>query len=176
MDKRWYVIQVQTGFEKKICETLPKILREKGFDVLNEDFFLPIEEVIEIHNGKRVVSERFLYPSYLFFHTIMTENIQKVIIRTPRVIGLIGKPYEPNVISDSEIENIKSGIERSKDTPKLAVTFGIGERVKVKSGAFLNFSGVVDSVDESKARLKIMVSIFGRSTLLELDYDHVEKI
>ncbi len=176
MNKKWYVIQIQTGFEKKVYDMLPKTLREKGFNILDEDFFLPIEEIIEIRNGKRVASDRFLYPSYLFFHAAITEDIQKVIIRFPRVIGIVGKAYKPNVVNDKEIESIKNGIERSKDAPKLAVTFETGERVKVKGGAFSNFSGVVDSVDEPKARLKIMVSIFGRSTLLELDYDQIEKI
>lgn len=174
--KKWYALQVQTGFEKQFVKILPKILKEKGYDINEDDLFLPVEEVIDIRKGKRTVSERFLYQSYLFIRADMTDNLQKVLIRMPRIIGIIGKPYKPSMIDEKEIESIKNRIEKSKDTPRLSIIYKIDDRVRVKDGAFSDFSGIVESVDDAKARLKIMVTIFGRSTPLELDYDQVEKI
>jgi len=174
--KKWYALQVQTGFEKQLAKGLPAILRNKGYEIEDEDIFLPVEEVIDIKKGKRVIHERFLYPSYLFIRANMTDDLQKTLIKMSRIIGIVGKPYKPNVIDDKEIGEIKKRIEKSKDTPRLSVIYNVNDRVRIKEGAFSDFSGIVESVDDAKARLKIMVTIFGRSTPLELDYDQVEKI
>ena len=173
----WYILQVYSGNEKKIEKELLAQTEKKGLRENISKILIPSEEVIEMKKGKKVSSERKFFPGYMLIQMIMDDEIWHIVKALPKVYGFLGgKKGEPIPVSQNEIDSILNQMKDGLEKPKPSVSFEIGEQVRVSDGPFSSFNGMVEEVDEEKARLKVSVSIFGRSTPVNLDYSQVEKI
>ena len=175
MAMRWYVLHVYSGFEKKVAESIREQAHQKGMDDLFEDVLVPTEEVIEMRRGQKVSSERKFFPGYVLVNMELGDDSWHLVKNTPKVTGFLGNRGQPSPISEAEAERILRQVQEGVERPKPSVTFEIGETVRVADGPFTSFIGLVDEVDEERARLKVAVSIFGRATPVELEYSQVEK-
>ena len=175
MAMRWYVLHVYSGFEKKVAESIREQIRQKGMGDLFEEIIVPTEEVIELRRGQKVNAERKFFPGYVLAKMEMTDDSWHLVKNTPKVTGFLGNRGRPSPISQAEADRILHQVQEGVERPKPSVTFEIGEQVRVADGPFTSFSGYVEEVDEERARLKVAVSIFGRSTPVELEYSQVEK-
>jgi len=174
-DFKWYVIHTQVGQEVKVKDMILSKIKETG---LNEDvaeILVPQEEVIEVKKGKKELVKKCMYPSYVFIKSKMSVNLYNTLRRLPYITGFVGSKNEPVPIDDAEIQKIIDKMNQAKETPRLSISFEHGEKVRVIEGPFSNFVGTVEEVDIAKGRLKILISIFGRPTPVELDYNEVEK-
>jgi len=172
---QWYIIQAYSGFEKKVAASIKDQADAKGLGENIEEVLVPTEEVVEMRRGKKVNAERKFFPGYILINMDMTDDTWHLVKDTPKVSGFLGSSGKPAPISDSEAKAILSQVQEGVDKPKRSIVYHIGETVKVADGPFASFNGVVEDIDEEKERLKIAVSIFGRSTLVELGYGQVEK-
>ena len=173
----WYILQVYSGNEKKIEKELLAQTEKKGLRENISKILIPSEEVIEMKKGKKVSSERKFFPGYILIQMVMDDEIWHIVKALPKVYGFLGgKKGEPIPVSQNEIDSILDQMKDGLEKPKPSVSFEIGEQVRVSDGPFSSFNGMVEEVDEEKARLKVSVSIFGRSTPVNLDYSQVEKI
>ena len=173
----WYILQVYSGNEKKIEKELLAQTEKKGLRDNISKILIPSEEVIEMKKGKKVSSERKFFPGYMLIQMVMDDEIWHIVKALPKVYGFLGgKKGEPIPVSQNEIDSILNQMKDGLEKPKPSVSFEIGEQVRVSDGPFSSFYGMVEEVDEEKARLKVSVSIFGRSTPVNLDYSQVEKI
>ncbi|MDO4641408.1 MAG: transcription termination/antitermination protein NusG [Neisseria sp.] len=179
MSKRWYVVQAYSGFEKNVQKTLKeRILREKMESYFGE-ILVPVEEVVDIKNGRRTVSERKFFPGYVLVEMEMTDESWHLVKSTPRVNGFIGgKANKPLPITPKEVDVIMGQVNAhgTDRKPKPKVEFDIGQQVRVNEGPFADFSGVVEVVDYEKNKLRVLVQIFGRETPVELEFGQVEKV
>lgn len=175
MAMKWYIVHVYSGFEKRVAQSIVEQAQLKGMDDLIEDVLVPAEEVVVMRRGSKVKSERKFFPGYVLAHMEMTDESWHLVKNTPKVTGFLGAGSRPMPISETEanriLHQVKEGIER----PKPSITFEVGEMVRVCDGPFASFNGLVEDVDEERARLKVAVSIFGRATPVELEYAQVEK-
>ena len=163
--------------KKKIERELLVQLEKKGMKDNLEKILIPSEEVIEMKKGKKVNTERKFFPGYMLLRMNMDDEIWHIVRKLPKVYGFLGgKKGEPIPVSQTEIDSILNQMKDGLEKPKPSVSFEIGEQVRVSDGPFSSFNGMVEEVDEEKARLKVSVSIFGRSTPVNLDYSQVEKI
>ncbi len=176
MAQRWYVVHVYSGFEKKVSASIKEQAEQKGMADLIGDILVPTEEVVEIRRGAKVSAERKLIPGYVLVHMDMTDQTWHLIKNTPKVTGFLGGKGKPVPISDTEAEHIIRQVKEGVERPRPSIRFEIGEQVRVSDGPFTSFNGMVEEVDEERARLKVAVSIFGRSTPVELEYAQVEKV
>ncbi|MCD6223403.1 MAG: transcription termination/antitermination factor NusG [Deltaproteobacteria bacterium] len=176
MEMKWYAVHTQVGFEKKVKESIEKKVELLGLKDKVEKVLIPIEEVIEIKKKGKKVKERRLYPSYVFIKTHLDNEVFNVIKKLAYVTGFVGSRKEPIPLSDEDISLIFEKLEKAKEAPRPAVSFEQGDKVRIADGPFTDFIGTVEEVNLDKARLKIKVSIFGRSTPVELDYNQVDKI
>ena len=172
---RWYVLHVYSGFEKKVAESIREQAVQKGMDDLFEEILVPTEEVIEMRRGQKVSSERKFFPGYVLVKMELSDDSWHLVKNTPKVTGFLGNRGQPSPISQAEADRILRQVQEGVERPKPSVTFEIGETVRVADGPFTSFIGLVDEVDEERARLKVAVSIFGRATPVELEYSQVEK-
>lgn len=172
----WYVVNVYSGYEKKVAEHIREQAAKKGLEDQIETIFVPTEEVVEIKKGAKVTSERQFFPGYVLIKMQLTDEIWHLVRHTPKVSGFLGAKGKPTRVGPSEVERIMAQVEEGVQKPKSTITFEVGEQVRVSEGPFMSFSGLVEEVDEEKQRLKVSVSIFGRSTPIDLDFMQVEKI
>ena len=176
MAKRWYIVHAYSNFEKKVADSIREKAAATGLAHLFDEILVPTEKVVEMRRGRKVDSERKFFPGYVLVRMEMTDEAYHLIKNTPKVTGFLGTDNRPTPIPDSEAARIMAQVQEGVERPKPAVSFEIGEQVKVADGPFASFNGTVEDVDEERARLKVAVSIFGRSTPVELDYAQVEKI
>ena len=175
--KNWYIIQTFSGFEQKVAETLKDIIKnkEKLLEDKVEDVLVPTHEVTEVKRGKRVQRKKKYFPSYVLVKMEMNKELYHMIKNINKVTGFLGTTGIPAPVPEKEINKIMGRIKEGTLAPKTQITFDIGEQVKVCEGPFASFSGLVEEVDEEKSRLKVSVSIFGRPTPIDLEYNQVEK-
>ena len=176
MAKRWYIVHAYTNFERKVADAIRERAKQAGLEHLFEEIVVPTEEVIEVRRGRKVQTERKFLPGYVLVKMEMTDPAFLLIKNTPKVTGFLGADNKAMPISDEEAARIHNHVEEGVERPKPTITFEIGEQVRVAEGPFASFSGSVEEVDEERARLKVAVSIFGRPTPVELEYNQVEKI
>ena len=171
----WYIVQTFSGFEHKVAETLKEAIKVKKLSDKITEVLVPVHEVTEVKRGKRVQRERKYFPSYVLVKMEMNKELYHMIKNIQKVTGFLGSEGIPARVSDAEINKILGNIKEGSLVPEPSVTFDIGEQVKVCEGPFASFTGLVEEVDEEKSRLKVSVSIFGRPTPVELEYNQVEK-
>src|SRR5438034_7296670 len=178
MASHWYVIHVYSGFEKKVGSAIREQAEQKGLGERFEEILVPTEEVVEVKRGAKVSSERKFFPGYVLVKMDLNDETWHLIKNTAKVTGFLGGGGrgKPVAISEAEAGRILKQVQEGVERPKPAVSFEVGEQVKVADGPFASFNGTVEDVDEERARLKVAVSIFGRSTPVELDYAQVEKL
>lgn len=174
---KWYVVHVYSGFEKSVQRSLiERIERAEMQDQFGE-ILVPVEEVIEMKSGQKNISERKFFPSYMFVEMEMTDETWHLVKNTNKVTGFVGgTTMRPTPISEKEVENILHQIQEGVEKPKPKVLFELGESVRVKEGPFTDFHGNVEDVSYNKSKLKVSVSIFGRTTTIEMDFNQVEKV
>ena len=173
---KWYIIHSYSGFERKVRESLESRITAFGLENKIGKVLIPTETVTEVRNGKKYTSERMFYPGYVLVEMDMDDHVWHVVKSTPRVTGFVGTGQQPTPLSDDEVKQIVYRVADSKEKPKLKVKFEKNESVRISEGPFATFTGVVDEVNEDRETLIVMVTIFGRSTPVELEFGQVEKI
>ncbi|HIA20862.1 MAG TPA: transcription termination/antitermination protein NusG [Alphaproteobacteria bacterium] len=175
MEQRWYIIHTYSGFEKKVAQAIRE-QAERSMPDLFEKVLVPIEQVVEMRRGQKISSERKFFPGYVLIKMVMTNESWHLVKNTSKVTGFLGTAGEPTPISQAEADRILRQVQEGVERPKPLITFTIGEMVRVADGPFSSFNGMVEEIDEDKARVKVSVSIFGRATPVELEYSQVEKL
>jgi transcription termination/antitermination protein NusG len=176
MAMRWYIVHAYSNFERKVAESVKERAASAGLSDLFAEVLVPMEEVVEMRRGRKVSSERKFFPGYVLVKMELNDQTYHLIKSTPKVTGFLGTENKPIPITDEEAGRILQQVQEGVERPKPSVTFEIGEQVRVADGPFASFNGLVEEVDEERARLKVAVSIFGRATPVELEYAQVEKL
>ena len=176
MAMRWYIVHAYSNFERKVAESIKERAAAAGLSDLFEQVLVPMEEVVEMRRGRKVSSERKFFPGYVLVKMELNDQTYHLIKSTPKVTGFLGTENKPIPITEEEAGRILQQVQEGVERPKPSVTFEIGEQVRVADGPFASFNGLVEEVDEERARLKVAVSIFGRATPVELEYGQVEKL
>jgi transcriptional antiterminator NusG len=173
---KWYIIHAYSGFERKVKESLESRVQAFGLQDKIGKVLIPTESVTEVRGGKKYTSERMFYPGYVLVEMDMDDHVWHVVKATPRVTGFVGTGQQPTPLSDEEVGHIVYKVADSREKPKLKVKFEKNETVRISEGPFATFTGVVDEVNEDRETVKVMVTIFGRSTPVELEFGQVEKV
>ena len=173
--KRWYIIHTYSGFERKVAESLRGRVQAFGLDDKIGEVKIPTEPVIEMKGGKKVTSERMFYPGYVLVEMELDDHTWHVVRSTPGVTGFVGTGNTPTPLTQDEVDQILHRVEVAAEKPKPKLSFERNETVRIVDGPFTNFAGVVEEVNQERNTLKVMVSIFGRATPVELDFLQVEK-
>jgi transcription termination/antitermination protein NusG len=173
---KWYIIHAYSGFERKVRESLESRIAAFGLQNRIGRIMIPTEPVTELRNGKKYTIERVFLPGYVLVEMELDNDLWHVIKNTPRVTGFLGTGDNPVALSEQEVSSILFRSDVSKDKPSMKVKFDKGEQVRINEGPFANFTGAVDDINEDKQTLKVMVSIFGRSTPVEIEFSKVDKI
>lgn len=176
MNMQWYVIHTYSGYENKVRAGLEERLNAIGLGDQVGQILVPTEDVVEIKGGKRRVSSRKFFPGYLLIEMEMGDDIWNVINETPKVTGFLGGAKDPTPLSAEEVEHIREHMRGETTASKPRVAFDLGENVRVVEGPFTNFTGVIREVNPERGKLKVMVSIFGRATPVELEFLQVERV
>jgi transcriptional antiterminator NusG len=176
MPKRWYVIHTYSGCESKVKDRLEDRLERAGMNDKIGQILVPTEDVIDIRKGKKRVSTRKFFPGYIIVEMDMTDEIWYLVKNTPKVTGFLGGANNPTPLADEEVERLLGQLKDGTAKPKPKVLFEIGENVRVIDGPFTNFVGIIDEVNSDRGKVKVMVSIFGRATPVELEFPQIEKV
>ena len=171
----WYIVQTFSGFEQKVAESIKDIIKKKSLDDKIEEVLVPMHEVTQVKRGKRVQRKKKYFPSYILVRMELSKELYHMIKNINKVTGFLGSTGSPVTVPEKEINKIMGRIKEGSLAPEPKVSFDIGEQVKVCEGPFASFNGMVEEVDEEKSRLKVSVSIFGRPTPIDLEYNQVEK-
>jgi transcriptional antiterminator NusG len=176
MAKRWYVVHTYSQFEKSVQRALVERIAREGMADLFGQILVPVEEVVELKSGQKNISERKFFPGYVLVEMEMTDESWHLVKNTPKVTGFLGgSAMKPTPISQKEVDNIMSQMQAGVEKPRPKVLFEVGEAVRVKEGPFTDFHGMVEDVNYDKSKLRVAVTIFGRSTPVELNFGQVEK-
>lgn len=176
MSFEWYIVQAVSGFEKKVATSIRENALRKGISDLIEDVVVPVEKILEVRKGKKVEAERKSLPGYVLVKMSFNDDLWHMIKSISKVTGFLGSAGKPRAISEVEVKRIFDQIEQSALVTNSTVTYEIGESVKIIDGPFESFIAVVEGVDLEKTRLKVSVTIFGRSTPVDLDFTQVAKV
>jgi transcriptional antiterminator NusG len=176
MAHRWYVLHVYSGFEKKVAAAILEGAQKRGIEQSITEVMVPTEEVIEVRRGQKVNAERKFFPGYVLVKMEMNDEAWHLVKNTPKVTGFLGGGNKPSPISETEANRLMKQMTEGAERPRSTITFEIGEQVRVADGPFASFNGAVEEIDEAKSRLKVLVSIFGRATPVELEFSQVEKV
>jgi len=174
--KQWFIVHTYSGFEKKVKQSLEQ--RVKAYGLVDDigEVLIPTEDVIEMRGGRKVVSSKRFFPGYLLVEMTMSDEAWHVVKNTPKVTGFVGAGAKPTPLTREEVDQILMQVTQAAEKPKPKYSFEKGDQVRINEGPFTNFNGVVDDVNSEKSTLKVMVTIFGRSTPVELDFLQVEKL
>lgn len=175
---RWYIIHAYSGFENKVRDAIISEAQRLGLAEAVEEVEVPVETITEVKRGKKVQVERKFMPGYVLAKLQMTDDVYHLVKNTPKVSGFLGNNNKPQAITDKEAARYFGGVEEAKSAPKQQITvdYEIGDSVKVLDGPFASFNGVVEELDFDKAKVKVSVSIFGRATPVELEFEQVELV
>lgn len=173
--KRWYIVHTYSGFEYKVADSLKSRVEAFGLEDKIGEVKVPTEPVIEMKGGKKITSERMFYPGYVLVEMELDEHTWHVVRATPRVTGFVGTGQSPTPLSDEEVDQILQRVEVAAEKPKPKLSFERSETVRIVDGPFTNFTGTVEEINPERNTLKVMVTIFGRATPVELDFLQVEK-
>ncbi len=173
---KWYIIHAYSGFERKVRESLESRITAFGLQNKIGRIMIPTEPVTELRNGKKYTIDRVFLPGYVLVEMDLDNDLWHVIKNTPRVTGFLGTGDNPVALSEQEVSSIIFRSDVSKDKPTMKVKFDKGQQVRINEGPFANFTGAVDEINEDKQTLKVMVSIFGRSTPVEIEFSKVDKV
>ena len=173
---RWYILHAYSGFERKVKESLESRIQAFGLESKFGRIMIPTEPVTETVNGKKKTTERVFLPGYVLIEMELDNQIWHIIKETPRVTGFLGTGDKPVALSEEEIGSLLNRSDEAKEKPRQKIRFEKNESVRINDGPFANFNGIVDEVNEDRETLKVMVTIFGRSTPVELEFGKVEKI
>ena len=176
MSKQWYVIHTYSGFERKVKLSIEEQFGHSSYGDRFDEVVIPTEEVVEVRKGKKKVSSRKFFPGYILINVDMNQDIWYMIKNTPKVTGFLGASSEPVPLSGEEVKTIMDQIKGESARPKPKFSFEKGESVRVIDGPFLNFNGVVEDVNQDKGKVRVMVSIFGRATPVELEFPQIERV
>jgi transcriptional antiterminator NusG len=174
-DFKWYVVNVYSGFEKKVVQSIYEYAERKGLRDRFDDILVPTEEVVELRRGSKVNTERNYFPGYVLVKMILTDETWHLVREIPRVSGFLGAKGKPAPISQTEVNRILKQVQESVEKPRHTASFDVGEAVRIGDGPFTSFTGIVEEVDSEKGRLKVSVTIFGRPTPVDLEFGQVEK-
>ena len=172
----WYVLHTYSGYEKKVREHLRERLKQHGMIDSLGDILIPVEDVVEIKSGKKRISSRMFFPGYVLIEMAMDEQIWYVVKETPKITGFLGDSNMPTALTDEEVTRIKDQMVGGAEKPRPKFSYNVGESVRVTDGPFANFSGVLEEVNMDRGKVKVMVSIFGRATPVELEFSQIEKV
>jgi len=171
----WYIVQAYSGFEKKVVDSIKDVLSKKNLESHLNEILVPTHQVTEVKKGKRTKKEKKYFPGYVLVKIDLNKEIYHLIKNIQKVSGFLGSGDKPTPISDKEIQRILGQVSESAINQKSGITFEIGEKVKVCDGPFASFNGLIEEIDEEKSRIKVSVSIFGRPTPVDLEFNQVEK-
>ena len=174
--KQWYIVHTYSGFEKKVAESLRQRVQAYGLTQEIGEILIPTEDVVEMKAGKKVVTPKRFFPGYILVEMEMSDHAWHVVKNTPKVTGFVGTGNKPVPLTDAEVDRIVNQVAVAVDKPKPKLDFNTGEAVRITDGPFSNFTGQVEEVNEDRSTLKVLVTIFGRSTPVELEFQQVEKI
>lgn len=177
-EARWYIVHAYSNFEKKVAASILEQAERKGLAELIEEIEVPTEEVVEVARGKKKTVEKRFFPGYVLIRANLTDDIYHLVKDTPKVSGFLGAEggKKPLPVPQREVDRILGTSEEAAERPRPTIAYEIGEEVRVNDGPFQGFEGAVEEVDEANARLKVSVSIFGRATPVDLEYDQVDKL
>ncbi len=177
MSKKWYVVHAYSGYEKSVQRALLERIARAGMEDSFGEILVPVEEVVEMKSGQKSISERKFFPGYVLVEMDMSDESWHLVKNTDKVTGFVGgSVMKPTPISAKEVQNILNQIQEGIEKPKPKVLFEAGEAIRVKDGPFTDFHGSVEDVNYDKSKLRVSVSIFGRPTPVELDFNQVEKV
>ena len=175
-DVRWYVLHAYSGYEKKVAENIVEQSNKLGISQFIEEVSVPTQNIVEVRRGTRVNKERNFFPGYILIKMVLNDDTLHIIKNTPKLSGFLGTQGKPTPISNAEAKRITEQIIHGEEKPRPSIDYEIGEQIKVIDGPFASFNGEIEQINEEKAKLRVAVSIFGRPTPVDLEYNQVEKV